>query len=130
MSIKINKKAVFARIVFRMPLCIFLGQVACQQCGSSAVSVSAGTTCSCVGAHRVFSSLTRGCVCESGYTFFNQASQDDPQADSTLDCQLIVSVVYIVEMLSIGTVACCNQLTTEFTLIEHSQMLVIIVSMI
>ncbi len=77
-------------------ICMYIppGQVACQQCGSSAVAVSARTTCSCVGAQRVFSSLTRGCVCGSGYTFFNQAGQNDPQADSTLDCQLIVSVVY------------------------------------
>ncbi len=85
------------------------GQAACRQCGSSAVSVSDHVTCSCIGARRLFSPLTGGCLCEGGYTFFNQAGQDEPQADSTIDCQPIVSCILC---LCVCIIIICTQLTT------------------
>ncbi len=49
------------------------------------------TSCSCIGAQRSFSPSTGACVCDSGYAYFNEAGQQDSDADDTVDCQLIVS---------------------------------------
>ena len=70
----------------------FVGQVACRSCGSSSRSAGDRTTCLCIGTNRTFLPLTGACVCESGYSFFDEAGQDDSNADSPLDCQPTVSL--------------------------------------
>lgn len=62
------------------------GQSACRPCGSSAVDMEDRVTCRCIGAHRTFSPITGRCVCQSGYVFFDEASLEESEENSDVDC--------------------------------------------
>lgn len=61
----------------------------CRSCGSSAISSSGSTTCSCIGKNRAYQKSDGICLCEPGYTYYDSFNNEVYQ-DSSDDCVKIV----------------------------------------
>jgi hypothetical protein len=63
-----------------------IGQSGCKKCGPSSASPVGSTTCTCLGANRVFIKSNGNCLCEAGY----KAKDGESDADSASDCEQVV----------------------------------------
>ena len=65
------------------------GRPSCQPCGSSANTngQTRQDKCQCIGENRAFQVSNGGCVCLSGYVFFDETDTKNSDADGTEPCQ-------------------------------------------
>ena len=62
------------------------GATSCSPCGSSSASKLRSTTCTCLGAYRVYLQASSTCVCMKGYQYIDSRGTDISATDGTTDC--------------------------------------------